>query len=244
MPPHRSSPDGDCQFIHLCVRPDVRFPHDEKYRRPVLFQKAVSSAFLPHQAPRHHSRHKEQRNIRLFRCETCLFHAAFAQFALVAKSCRIYDNARAERMYLHRLVDRVGRRSRHIGDNGYLLSGKALMSADFPLFVFPNIPMCRRLLPGVSFNVTAITFFSFLHTNFPLSVLHPYPASSGCPIPASLPAIRSGSSLSLCNIMNVLVGGLLYLRIRNLLKLTVNQFHTDLFRLLARIILEVFFLRS
>ena len=44
--------------------------------------------------------------------------------------------------------------------------------------------------------------------------------------------------------MNVLVGGLLYLRIRNLLKLTVNQFHTDLFRLLARIILEVFFLRS
>lgn len=161
-------PDGGCQFIHLCVRPDVRFPHDEKYRRPVLFQKAVPVHFFLIKRRVTIPRHKEQRNIRLFRCETCLFHAAFAQFALVAKSCRIYDNARAERMYLHRLVDRVGRRSRHIGDNGYLLSGKSVDECGFPAVCFSKYSYVQTAAAGVSFNVTAITFFSLPAYEFPL----------------------------------------------------------------------------
>ena len=198
-------------------------------------------------------RHKEQRNIRLFRCETCLFHAAFAQFALVTKSCRIYVNARAERMYLHRLVDRVGRRSRHIGDNGYLLSGKSVDECGFPAVCFSKYSYvqtaaarrliqchCHNFLFPSCIRISPCPYY--IHIRLPASTrIYPLPGLSSARIGHRFRLSEAEVSLSLCNIMDVLVGGLLYLRIRNLLKLTVDQLHTDLFRLLARIILEIFF---
>ena len=208
----------------------------------MLFQKAVPVHFFLIKRRVTIPRHKEQRNIRLFRCETCLFHAAFAQFALVTKSCRIYDNARAERMYLHRLVDRVGRRSRHIGDNGYLLSGKSVDECGFPAVCFSKYSYVqtaatRRLIQCHCHNFLFPSCIRISPCPYYIHIRLPAAARSQHRFRLS----EAEVSLSLSNIMNVLVGGLLYLRIRNLLKLTVDQLHTDLFRLLARIILEIFF---
>ena len=116
------------------------------------------------------------------------------------------------------------------GDNGYLLSGKSVDKCGFPAVCFSKYSYvqtaaARRLIQCHCHN--------FL---FPSCI-----RISPCPYYIAAWLSEAEVSLSLCNIMNVLVGGLLYLRIRNLLKLTVDQLHTDLFRLLARIILEIFF---
>ena len=73
-------------------------------------------------------------------------HAQFAERAGVVNARRINEQHRPERQQLHRLLDRVGGRAGHVGDDRDVLPRQAFSSDDLPTLRRPKMPMCRRKL--------------------------------------------------------------------------------------------------
>ena len=99
---------------------------------------------IPRTSPQSPARHDQDAHVGPIEDLPRLLDAQFAQRAHVVDAGGVNEQHRPDGQQLHRLLDRVGGRSRHLGDDGHLLPYQGIEQRRLAGIARPNRPMCRR----------------------------------------------------------------------------------------------------